>query len=559
MKGKSVKKLASYILSAALLLSAAGCGNKNIVVDDYGDNSSTEKPKSERTDDLNIPLGNGASLRDIFGERVTWADSLVVDGTTINVNQSYEVPDVEGMSVFDVRILDDGKDKEEEIVKAIFGDTAKKIEKLSYKNKEDYMSLMYKYKEVYSQTFVEDSDGNINQRSYYIDENGNYTPDNERYMIINSGSTVDFKWIDEKMLYIHMYEGIYNGLKYGLLMAYEGYTHTRYIFLDPISINDLYPGADYKSLVVRDKREIDLEEIQENRCSKSKPDVIKEARNFLADKLLLGDDDNVVTTDSSQYLKHNLSNEVIGTTTFYRDDYNMSPDDERDMSMLLYSDKDYITSIKKLLDYDQNDNDSMAGVLNYQVLAEQRDIFKEQIDNGKKYVGEFIYQMEIPEEEQAHFVADGYAVYFGSKYNLDMFHNFGMFGDNCGIIKVNESGVIGVDLMISTELECVTSNVKLMDFDSLTESVKKQLPDEMNLDKIDAELYIREMRLCYSTYVSKNLFEGEGELEEQKNFTIIPLWVFDVDSQTPGGVTGTIYVNAMDGTVMRADMYTVGP
>ena len=554
MKKKSVKKIACFVLSAALALSAVGCGNKNIVVDDYGDNSSSKELKSERTDNLKIPLGNGASLRDMLGEQVSWADDFAVDGASIVVNQSYEVPDLQGMNVYDVRLPHDGRDKEDEIVKALFGDTAKKIEKLSYKNKEDYMSLMYKYKDIYSKSYYEDENGDIMSRGFDVSEDGNWETNNDKYMIIDSSSTDEFKWIDEENLYIHMYEGIYNGLKYGLILAYEGYTDTRYIFFDPISINDMYPGAEYKSLVIRDVKETDPEGDIENRCSKSKTEVMKDASDFLVDKLMFSSEDNVVTTDSTQFRTLNTTNEIIASLGYFKN-YKLVSDDECDMSMVLYSDKDYITSINKLIDYDSGD-DMSYGLVNYQVLAEQRDLFKEQIENnGVKYVGEFIFQLDTPEEEKAKFVADGYAVYLGSEFNTDLMYNYYGCNDNTGIIKVNDSGVYGVDLTITNELECTTTNVKLMDFDSLVESVKKQLPDEMNLDSITADLYVHEMELCYAAYFEKQ--EENVEIEKKENFTIIPVWAFEIESQTPGGASGRIIVNAMDGKVMIADMYSV--
>ncbi len=550
MKGKSVKKIACFVLSAALALSVVGCGDKNIVVDDYGDNSSTNDLKSERTDSLEIPLGNGASLRDVFGERVTFADEFVVDGITIKSNQSYEVPDLEGMNVYDVRLLDDGRDKEDEIVKAIFGDTAKKIEKLSYKNKEDYMSLMYKYRDIYSKTYYEDGSGNLLPTGYDVGENGELTPNTDKTTLIDSTSTVEYKWVDENKYYIHMYEGIYNGLKYGLLLAYEDVTNTRYIFLDPISINDMYPGADYKTLVVKDMKETDAEGDIENRCSKSKTEVIKDASDFLANKLMLSSDDNVVTTDSAQYKDYGKFREPEFSLGYFKD-YKLASDDERDMSMLLYTDKDYITSLNKLLDAYAAE-DMANGMVDFQVLAEQRDIFKEQKDaNGASFLGRFIFMMDIPEEEQAKFVADGYAVYLGSRFNTDPIYNSYGWNDNSGIVKVNDSGVYGVDLAISSELAGITPNVKLMDFDSMIESVKKQLPDELNLDSASGETYVHEIELCYSQYIEK----GQAPFEKKKNITIIPIWGIEIDLQKAEGVSGRILVNAMDGTIMDAYAY----
>ena len=549
MRVKSVKRLISCVLITALCITAAGCGKKEIVIDDYGDNSLSEERKSERVDDLEIPLGTGETLEDIFGKTVAWSDEFAVDGKIIKANVTYDIPETDYLNVYEIRLSQDEKDKEEKIVKALFGDTAKKIETLKYKNKEEYMPLMYKYRDILATSYSEDSNGNVMPRGDVFDDEGQYLgEDKERYMIISSSFNKEYKWLDEDKFYIHMYEGVYNGMKYGLLLAYDGFTHSRYIFFNPININEQYPGGEYKTLIIRDKEEDDPEEYSQNSCKKSKTEVTQEASDFLAEKLGINQADNVITTDSLSYQNQFFSETL---SPFYdMRHYNIVNDDDSEMSMLLYSDKDYITSFNKLIKY--NSSGKMTdGLVDYQILAEQEDIYRQQMEEGKEYVGEFIYTMDIPEADQANFTPNGYAVYLGSEFNIDTQYSLWFYLNNYGTIKVNDSGVFGVDLKLINEIETVTTDVKLMDFDSLMKSVKKQLPERLNMDDVNSDLYVSELELTYCPYIK----QGKQSWFDMNNFTVIPAWAFSMNSPDINGKSGRVVVNAMNGEILDAMIF----
>ena len=207
LKLKQAKKIVSIILSAALLTAATSCGSKEVVVKDYGDTYTQTSAEADttatKTDAMKISKGTGQTLRERLGKEVEFKDNFAVKGTNITANISYLVPDIPYVNVYNMTAIDDGKNDEDDIVKSLFGNTAKKIEELSYTNATDYISLIHKYEEIKSNAEASET-GNFKYNGVL------------GYFTIDSNFDEKFKWVDDKNLYIHMYEGEYkNGEKNG--------------------------------------------------------------------------------------------------------------------------------------------------------------------------------------------------------------------------------------------------------------------------------------------------------------------------------------------------------
>ena len=133
-----------------------------------------------------------------------------------------------------------------------------------------------------------------------------------------------------------MYEGTYEGMKYGLIMAYDYNARIKYIFLDPISIKEVFPGEDYKSLVFEGNGDT-LERIQDvtNECSLSKEQVLEQARDFMEEKIGIGE----------------IDNNISETGDYYHADFGPSLYayvDDNSMTRLAFSNTDYFTTMTSL-------------------------------------------------------------------------------------------------------------------------------------------------------------------------------------------------------------------
>ena len=143
------KRILSITLSAMMLLGMTACGKNEVIVDDYASDADTAvsvENTGTNGDEEELKQGMAGTLREFYGDKVSWEKEFSVDGVNFSVNASANIPEKEGMNVFYAQRIDDGKADEDALVKAIFGDTAKKIEELKYTNETDYMPLIYKYR-----------------------------------------------------------------------------------------------------------------------------------------------------------------------------------------------------------------------------------------------------------------------------------------------------------------------------------------------------------------------------------------------------------------------------
>lgn len=545
---KKYKKFICAVLSLSILLSTMACGKKDIVVDEYGDTSYTQTASSDSdknatdTDALLATHGSGKTLQEILGKKVEFTEDFAVNGAYLKSNASYQVPDIPYLNVYNMELLDDGKADEDKIVKAVFGGSAKKLEELSYTNSTDYITHMYKYKEI-----MNTHDNRTADEDYYY---------NQELFIIDSSFNEKLKWIDDKDIYIHMYEGDFNEMKYGLILAYDYITKQRYIFLDPVSVNTYFPSSDYRTLVFKDKMQYGGNDKDiENSCKMTRDEVVSKASDFLENHFNLGMDLNKISTDSETYISNrgmNISNYI----------FSGSAKDSEEMTQLLFTNEDIITAIRSYL--------MNGGGVGYQMLAEQENLYKEYLDEQASKSSETSYDksldrfiMEEGLDEEVDFEANGYAVYLGSCVSSEVDESgksiyFVGSGDrpsrNNGVIKVTDKGIYGADIVLVETPVDVVEDVGIMSFDKIIECMKEQLPEKLDLNKMGnpapSSLELMYMELLYMSYT------GEETDDNAKEFTYIPVWFFLISP--PGGVLSYtyVYVNAMDGELLEVETHS---
>ena len=531
MRKKKVKSIINLILCMSLLLSFAACGKKgDVVVEEYGDTSSEDASLSSSTDSESVPQGGAASLKDVFGESIRWDESFAIDGKKYKVDTYFDIPDIDNMNAFHCKDISDGMDEEQSIVKALFGDTGEKLEKISYTNETDYMMMLYKYRSLIMEN-------NRNQKlrngeSISVEDAFDYT-------IINSSFTEEYKWIDEADMYIHMYEGMYNNVKFGLLISYDKNSSIKHIYFAPVSIRDYFPDKDYKSLLVTTSNNSAGQPLDiDNQCSESIDAFKDDAEDFVKKNLHIGGDFKI-SEDSSDYsagLFDNLAlyssvNAAVGSTA------------DKGVSILRFTDSDYISMMK---------SDAGGEGVAYSILAEQKDYFSEyKKEHEKAEIFNILYSSEfVTDEANTEFTVDGYALYFGGE-DISIYPNDEMDGyrpNNNGMLQYTSKGLFSADITLLYEIVDVTENVQLLDFERIKECLKAELPEKLDTGKLGDPTTVNIHRFDLDYYP---VYEDD----KSSNFMTIPVWGFFMIGDSNGNRSARVIVNAIDGSIVDVEYY----
>ena len=119
---------------------------------------------------------------------------------------------------------------------------------------------------------------------------------------IKASTAETYKWVDNDEYSIHMYEGNYNNKRFGLILAYDYFLCTRYVFFEPISIEEYFPDCNYKTLNLSYAPEL-MEDTKnlENKCEYSNEEVKEIASDFLRETLDFGQEDLCFTDEGFLY------------------------------------------------------------------------------------------------------------------------------------------------------------------------------------------------------------------------------------------------------------------
>ena len=126
---------------------------------------------------------------------------------------------------------------------------------------------------------------------------------------------------------------------------------------------------------------------------------------------------------------------------------------------------------------------------------------------------------------------------------------FNMGLTNKGIIKVTSKGIYGVDLEICEETTDVVENVKLLDTEKIKESIKEELADRFEPEKLDnpSTVQVRDMSLNYAPYSEDN---------SKEEYMTIPIWNITLLGNYDGTHMASVRVNAMDGSIIDINYWS---
>ena len=535
----SSKRILSIALTGMLCLSTSGCGKTETIVEDYG--SSNEKisstDTSTGTDSVSVAVGDEGTLREIFGSKIEYQEDFTIGKTDFKCNAVYEVPGQDHLNVYNMKQVDDGKKDEAAIVKALFGDTAEKLKTIQYVNQYDYMPLLYKYRKIIAD--------HMYFRGFHFGEDTSDIPDTRA--IITASNVEVYGWKDDEDLYIHMYEGEYDGTSFTLLLGYDYVENLRYIFLEPKNIKEYYPDYDFKTLVVAGENDsLGQPQDLDNMCSDSVDNIIENAESFVNSELKLGTKYHIIE-DPMAY-KNYYSDHLVDMASYINmvssyDDIDIGP------SILMFSNTDYMSSF-------------MTGVhgmtVDYSVIAEQRDLIAE---HRASHIGSTISEYEFIFSESAGelmdkttFTVDGYAVYLTGDEQPDSDEEnadyIGLTTLNAGIIKYTSKGLYGVDIVLTDEITDYVEDVRLLEFDKIKEGLKVALED-LDFERLGnpKELSINVVELYYAEY---------HENEDSDTYSSIPAWGFTIEgvgNSNTGPLNVLVSINAMDGSLINIEYY----
>ena len=538
---KKYRRFASVLLCLVFIMSMTSCGKKDVVVEEYGGNSNTDLSHNTATatssDSKDYEEGDGMGLKGAYGDVVRWEETFTAKGITIRVNQSKNMSD-NPINVYNTRMIKDPIDKEAAIVKSLFGDSAKKIEELRYTDEKKYMSMLYKYRALIGEfEYMEESTEPIQVTDRV------YEYDPEPFKIIDSSFDKTYKWVDDSKYYIHMYEGKYKGINYGLIIAYDKVSKREDINFYPISIDDYFPDKNYKTLLVESNNSLfnsatdDGEDQNENKCSFSEEEASSMATDFLKE-LMLDEKMCKVTHNEMAYGSSILDNNNMPIGYFGPYMYGDTDTKDNGMEILAFSDSDFVSSYRKAIDNDKEYRD----VDSIKILGEQKDRVTEAYEKHGWDIYDYLGMYNSEGAEEANIDINGYALFldFGAE---SMLYNY----PNTGQIMITDKGIFGADLTFTCEMEEVVENVKLLDFEKIKESLKNDMEESLDLEAMNdpdsLEVYI--MNYTYYPYTDK---------DAPDKVIYIPAWEFQM---AQGGTAFAYYViNAIDGTVIERQFGT---
>ena len=234
---KYIRRIGGCLLTGAMLLSSfAGCGKKDTTVEDYGVNPSNPDTIVSTPSDsaaLDVQKAN-ETLIEQFGEKLKWSGSFTAQDITFITNYTYNVPQVDFLNMYRVKDVVSSTEGEQAFADRFFDDGAKKLEKLEYTDATKYMIQMYQYRNLIYSIGINDIDLDSMTDEEMVEA---LERDNS---IITAESNIDYGWVDEDTHALHMYEGTYNGVNFGLLIGYEFLANRKYVYFEPTDINEYF-------------------------------------------------------------------------------------------------------------------------------------------------------------------------------------------------------------------------------------------------------------------------------------------------------------------------------
>ncbi|MBR1598523.1 MAG: hypothetical protein IJ661_06435 [Lachnospiraceae bacterium] len=279
--------ISAFILVLCMCLT--GCGSGNDIVKDYGARSETEDEQNgESSEKISA---KGKTVREMVGgDMVKCEDRFEVNGISVEFDAKGLVPDVQSLNAYTATGIGDMRDKEEEIVHNLFGDTAEVVENAgeigSYNGFTFGGSLGL--------------DGCYDEIVFSCDTTINNSFDEDESLDMIADRVNGHRWIDKEDYFLHMYKGIYDGNECGLIYAFSYKTMRSYIALKVLDFTDYFPDRNVtwcysrNTLVNEGDKMIGYDGIYQNIINKTnamsghEEEALKSARSFVSDEFAVG-------------------------------------------------------------------------------------------------------------------------------------------------------------------------------------------------------------------------------------------------------------------------------
>lgn len=485
MYNKFFKNKKSRLASLLILtLMLTGCGSNEVEVgDDYGvpDGATT----SDASADSYMKI-NEASMVDV---ELEWADTFTEDNTKFSLSLDYhDSINPEELCTYKVRALSCDEKKDEDLVNSLFEGTGKKLESISNSSNSEYIPFIYKYKTIKA---ILDKEPREQSSDPFEDFYGYINYDTIEFdSIISPGEKEECKWVDSDKYYIHMYEGKYNDMRYGLILAYDKVENTRFIYFKPVNIDEYFPDMNIKTVMHRNSTDENGFPCIDNICTLEEDEVKKQAVDFLNDKLGLSESESNLGNDFSSYTRKarpligfNKVFGVVDSTVF------------DSISQIVFTDSDYVHSIENyqptfMANVEIHSTDQFPRTV--ELLSEQDDMMEDALQEGAIFscalADPYRYlNWEEHEEDTVTYTCDGYALYlnYGYSNNIGSSSEYAGVSEvyrneapvSCGSIEVTSKGIFGVDIMYMFDVESVEP-ASLVDQDTIVDSLKKAVKSD---------------------------------------------------------------------------------
>ena len=491
-------------LSLCIGFSLSGCGKQAETVSDYGNTSDSAQNGTEISSQKqdNQEARNDKYLSEqLGGKELLWNDTFSCGTIPVEVDlavtlededkitsetQAIVLKDTDKLSSYQVRCITADRVYEDEIVKGLFGETAKEYH------------AEWKLGEFW------DDEPFVRLQQFYSTHpevlNASVTEHNFAYPA----------WMESEYYYCHTWQGYYNNTLYYLIIAYDEMNGTKTICFEPANPGDaigvstctkvsgicededtiqLYGpvtitetnegGASIVTSESEGERELSLKGMRnrKNRSLKSKEAMISDAELFLTQKMY------VKTAAGSLAFNYNRNN------TSKRNELFFYPGDTWDT----------FTPDEAVVDgYSMSITDSFGGI------------------NGK-------IRKSIGENDWLEGTIKG------------------ALSDNSGNIWVTDQGVIRAILGVSLEYgEIITENAVILSFEKIKETFQYEMEKNFDTSKVTGQkMSVKSVGLCYRALHSKDVSEAD---------TMIPAWCFEVRSNNY--TIAFVTLNAVNGSLI---------
>lgn len=480
---KNKKSRLASLLILTLMLS--GCGSNEVEVgDDYGVPDGATTTNASAGSYMKI---NEASMIDV---ELDWADTFTEDNTKFSLSLDYhDSINPEELCTYKLRALSCDEKKDEDLVNSLFEGTGKKLESISNSSNSEYIPFIYKYKTIKA---ILDKEPREQSSDPFEDFYGYINYDTIEFdSIISPGEKEECKWVDSDKYYIHMYEGKYNDMRYGLILAYDKVENTRFIYFKPVNIDEYFPDMNIKTVMHRNSTDENGFPCIDNICTLEEDEVKKQAVDFLNDKLGLSESESNLGNDFSSYTRKarpligfNKLFGVVDSTVF------------DSISQIVFTDSDYVHSIENYqptfmaANVEIHSTDQFPRTV--ELLSEQDDLMEDALQEGAIFscalADPYRYlNWEEHEEDTVAYTCDGYALYlnYGYSNNIGSSSEYAGVSEvyrneapvNYGSIEVTSKGIFGVDIMYMFDVESVEP-ASLVDQDTIVDSLKKAVKSD---------------------------------------------------------------------------------